>query len=762
LSNGAQLGPLQKIATIFFGYVGGHKRSTEETEDRNNVPSDYSPAMKSIRRVLWVCLAGFILFMLSLGAATLLFHEAAWRVGVVKAKVTGKVPEIPFFLLLKWLRPGSPVYMEGLSEIPNVNASVTNMHFDRPSIETGGRLYGQHCAGCHGENAAGRTGPNLIKSLGSMTDWTFFSTLKWGRPKTVMTAQPLSDLEIWQVYSYARKLVEEDFAHASTSNPGLPPFQLVTPDTLRDADPSEDWLLYSRDYAGHRHGPQSQITRNNVGQMRLAWAAQLTSDASALESTPIVTRGRMFVTGATGSVTALDVRNGSVLWEFKHPAPVSEIPLCCGAQNRGVAVLNDHVFVETLDAHLVALDAVTGKKVWDTVVEDWHKGYSMTGAPLPIEDRIVVGVAGGDYGIRGFIAAYSAADGHLLWKFDVVPGPGEPGNETWGNDSWKHGGAATWTTGAYDPSLGLVYWGTGNPDPVYNPEARPGINLYANSVVALELQTGKLRWYYQFSPSDSHDWDATQQPILTEIPWHGEIRPVLLDANRNGFFYQLDRRTGQFLSAKAFAKQTWASGFTPDGHPIQLPGSVPSKSGSLVWPQANGATNWWTPSFDPRRHLMFVPAVDAASIYFKGDDDSAKFHETNVYGGSTFQRAPNQPVTVAIRAIDVTTGDLRWETILASGGAEMQNILGGLLSTDGDLLFAAHDTEFFALDADTGAKLWSTTLGGPIRAPSITYTLKGQQYIALIGGRTLFTFTLPHEHEKMTREGDVRSQVSPR
>jgi alcohol dehydrogenase (cytochrome c) len=291
----------------------------------------------------------------------------------------------------------------------------------------------------------------------------------------------------------------------------------------------------------------------------------------------------MFVTESPEGVTALDAKTGAVLWEF-HRHVSSKIPLCCGSQNRGVAVLGKTVFVETLDAHLLALDAATGAKSWDVEVADWRQGYSMTSAPLAIDDRIVVGIAGGDLGIRGFITAYSASDGAQQWKFYTVPGPGQPGNETWGNDSWQHGGVATWSMGAYDPALGLIYWGTGNPSPVFNPKTRPGTNLYANSVVALDARTGQLRWYYQFIPSDDHDWDSAQQPVLADIKWQGQTIPALFLANRNAFFYALDRTTGRFLLAKPFAKETWASGFTSDGRPIVLPNSHPSWSGTVIWP----------------------------------------------------------------------------------------------------------------------------------------------------------------------------------
>lgn len=698
--------------------------------------------MKIIKRLALVLLSGIVLLALAVGLGAYLSNTVAWRVRVLKAKLSGKIPEIPFRLLVKWLRPGSPVYLEGLGDLPNVNSGVTNLLHDRQSADAGARVYGRICAGCHGENAGGKTGPNLLATIGTRSDWAFFSTVKWGQPNTAMTAQSVTDLEIWQVYAYLGATALEVYRTKGSSTAGLPPFQPVTSDALLGGTRSDNWLTYAGNYAGHRHTADNQISRQNVQHLRLAWAVQLGLDKSPLEATPIVTGGRMFVTESPEGVLALDIRNGTVLWEFHRPVPVGDIPLCCGPQNRGVAILNDTVYVQTLDAHLVALDAASGKKRWDVLVADYHEGFSMTGAPLAIEDRIVTGIAGGDFGIRGFLAAYSAKDGKFLWKFDTVPGPGEPGNETWGNNSWQHGGAATWTTGSYDPALGLVYWGTGNPDPVYKPDARPGTNLYANSVVALDVRTGKLRWYYQFTPSDSHDWDATQQPILAEMEWKGQTQRVLLEANRNGFFYALDRQNGRFLRATPFAKQSWAAGFTTDGHPIVLPESKPTRAGSIVWPQANGATNWWSPSFDAQRHLLFVPSADAASIYFDTSDEP-QYRPNEAYAGSTFQRAPNQPVTLAIRAIDVRTGDLRWDTTLVVGGAEIHGAMGGLLSTDGDLVFSGYENEFFALDADTGKKIWSTRLNGLIHMAPVTYKLDGRQYIAVIAGRTLFTFTLP-------------------
>jgi alcohol dehydrogenase (cytochrome c) len=714
--------------------------------------------MKLIKRLLQIFAIGAIFVFLLSGTAALVSNAVAWRFVVLKAKLSGKIPEIPFPSLLKWIRPGSPVNLRHLAVVPNVNSGILNPYTGRYPAAAGARIYDRICAECHGDNARGRTGPDLVSKMGNTTDWTFFSTVKWGLPKTIMMAQPLSDIEIWQVCAFARQSGLDAAVGKQFSDGEISAFQPVSSDMLHSAGQSGGWLTYAGNYAGYRHAIQNQITRHNIQHVRLAWAAQLPAGSPSLESSPIVSGGRMFVTESPEGVTALDAKTGAVLWEFHRPVP-SNIPLCCGAQNRGVAVLGKTVFVATLDAHLLALDAATGGKIWDIEVGDWHRGYSMTGAPLAIDDRIVVGIAGGDFGIRGFITAFSASDGSTLWKFYTVPGPGEAGHETWGNDSWQHGGVATWTTGSYDPALGLIYWGTGNPEPDFSSKTRPGDNLYSCSVVALDARTGQLRWYYQFTHSDDHDWDSAQQPVLADIKWQGQTMPALFFANRNGFFYALDRKTGRFLFAKPFAKETWASGITADGRPVLLPNSHPSKSGTVIWPAAGGATNWWPPSFDPQRNLLFVPSVDAADIFF--EDEGPSFHNGTPFVGSGFQRAPNQPSTIAVRAIAVSTGELRWDSLLAAGGSEVRPELGGVLSTSGDLVFAGFGQDFFALDADTGARLWTTPLGGLIHAPPISYALAEQQYIAIIGGRTLFVFELPPEVQgtgarvlpKMTKSG---------
>jgi alcohol dehydrogenase (cytochrome c) len=363
----------------------------------------------------------------------------------------------------------------------------------------------------------------------------------------------------------------------------------------------------------------------------------------------------------------------------------------------------------------------------------------MTGAPLALRDRVIVGVAGGEFGIRGFVAAYRASDGQLLWKFDTVPGPGKPGHDTWAGDSWKIGGAPTWTVGAYDPELNLLYWGVGNPAPPFKSKERAGVNLYSNSVVALDADSGELRWHYQFTPADEHDWDAVQQPVLAEIQWQGRPRQALLWANRNAFFYALDRKTGEFLFAKPFAKQTWNSGFTADGRPIPVLEASPTHKGSLVWP-AGGATNWWPPSYDTGRRLMYVPSIDAASIYFTSEARPEKGKEQ--FLGSTSVFAANQLAAASVKAIEAHTGKVRWEALLQRGPDPPRSV-GGVLSTAGGVVFVGHTDEFLALDSDTGRILWRIRVGGRINAPPVAYAVGRTQYIALMAGNALFAFSLP-------------------
>ena len=692
-------------------------------------------------RLTSLLLVGMTVAAIALAIVVMRSDALRWRAAVVRAKLLGSLPEIPLREFVTWLAPNSPVHLESLAESPNVHAGIQNhIRADSVSVAEGKLVFGKFCASCHGDAGRGLAGPDLVASVANTTDWAFFSASKWGRPGTAMAAQPLSDLEIWQAHAYLRRLAlapsTKDGGAASTTRVAIN----VAPESILASDRPHEWLTYAGNYAGHRHTKLSQISRKNVRDLRVAWIAQLRSADRWLEASPIAAGGLVFVTESPGGVVALDARTGEKVWQFREPL-ASNLLLCCGSVNRGVAILGDKIFVATLDARLVALDATTGRRIWQATVGDNRDGYAMTGAPLALKDRVLVGVSGSDYGIRGFVAAFSTADGRLLWKFHTVPGPGEAGHDTWAGDSWKTGGAATWSTGAYDSKLDLVYWGVGNPAPAHHGGVRKGDNLFANSAIALDATSGKLRWHYQFTPADEHDWDAVQQPVLARIPWQGQPRDVVLWANRNGFFYALDRASGAFLSAKAFVKQTWASGFDENGRPTRIPESRPSRTGSLVWPWVGGGTNWWPPSYDSERRLLYVPSVDAAGIYFR--DEAVRFQKGRLFMGGVANTATNQPTIVAIKAIAAETGEVRWETRLPHGAADVHRVVGGVLSTGGGLVFAGYRDQFFAFDSDSGETLWQIRVGGDINAAPVSYAVDGHQFIAVMAGHALFTFSLP-------------------
>ena len=385
-------------------------------------------------------------------------------------------------------------------------------------------------------------------------------------------------------------------------------------------------------------------------------------------------------------------------------------------------------------------DAATGKSLWEVQVADHKEGYTMTSAPLVLDGLVVVGVAGGETGIRGFLAAFSAADGKRVWQFNTVPGPGEPGHETWAGDSWKTGGASTWSVGAYDPKLDILYWSTGNPWPPFDASSREGDNLYSNSIIALNPKTGKLLWHFQLTPADANDWDATQQIILADITWNGEKVPAALMASRNAFYYALDRRDGRFLYGKPFVKQTWAKGLDTKGRPIHDRSTVPSPQGTLVYPWLHGGTNWWPPTYDPKRKLHYVPTVDAATIYFRLEE---KLKPGTMTMRGTTVLATNRPSVMAVKALDPDTGEAKWATRLDEGDFVQFARITGLLSTDGDIVFAGLMDRLSILDADTGAVLWKFRPGALVNAGPATYAIDGVQYFAVIAGNVLFTFSLP-------------------
>ena len=357
----------------------------------------------------------------------------------------------------------------------------------------------------------------------------------------------------------------------------------VTYDHLvRAADDPGNWLMYSGQYHSQRFSRLDEIDRANVGRLELAWVRQLPT-LGQVQTSPLVVDGIMYLTTPDNEVYALDAATGHVFWTYTHDL-ADTLTLCCSKQSRGVAMLGDRLYMTTLDARLVALDAATGTRLWDRQIADNLAGYSMTAAPLVVKDMVVTGTGGGEYGIRGWVDAYDAATGERRWRAYTIPGPGEPGNETWAGDSWQTGGASTWMTGSYDPDLNLIYWGVGNPGPDWNGATREGDNLYSDSVIAIDADTGAIEWHFQFTPHDVHDWDACQVPVLVDRVVGGRVQKLMLFANRNGFFYVLDRETGRFLLAREYATQTWAQGIDDSGRPIRVPDMEPTPEGRFVYP----------------------------------------------------------------------------------------------------------------------------------------------------------------------------------
>ncbi|HEY1304154.1 MAG TPA: PQQ-dependent dehydrogenase, methanol/ethanol family [Vicinamibacterales bacterium] len=525
--------------------------------------------------------------------------------------------------------------------------------------------------------------------------------------------------------------------------------------TAANSEP-QNWLTYSGNYSSHRFSLLDQITPANVKNLELQWVYQAPV-AGNWQTTPLVVDGMMYITQRPNDIVALDAVTGRAFWIYRY-TPNPDRIVCCGANNRGVAILGDMLFMGTLDANLIAVDAKSGRQIWKTEIATTTAGYSITHAPLVVKDKVIVGVGGGEYGIRGFIAAYDVNTGKEAWRFYTIPGPGDKGHETWqacppksdsfcDPDAWKHGGGSIWLTGSYDPKLNLTYWGVGNVGPDYAGIQRPGDNLYTDSVIALDVDTGTLRWHYQFTPHDVYDYDSVQIPVLVDN-WGRTGIDALVWANRNGNYYALDRATGKFLLGRPFVKVNWMSDFDERGRPNQ----TPQPPGQPTYPGNQGGTNWYSPSFSPRTNLFYVSAwEDYASIY--GPSPVEYQQGTNFTGGGprpfgpvpgapSLQRAPINTWTEsaghgAVIALDVATGDQKWKF-------NMTDVTdSGILTTASHVLFAGGREGYFqALDARTGALLWKTNLGGPINSGPMTYRVGNKQYVATVSGLSLFVFAL--------------------
>ncbi|MSQ68913.1 MAG: PQQ-dependent dehydrogenase, methanol/ethanol family [Gammaproteobacteria bacterium] len=500
---------------------------------------------------------------------------------------------------------------------------------------------------------------------------------------------------------------------------------------LRGTSNTAEWLLYGGNYNNWRFSPLQDVNRDTVGKMQAAWVFQ-TGVPGQLEASPVVADGVLFLTAAYNNVYALDAVSGTTLWKYTHQLP-ADIVICCGPTNRGVAISGDAVIMGTLDAHLVALDRKTGKLLWNTEMAKHSDGFSATSAPLVIDDLVFMGIAGGEYGARGFVDAYEVKTGKHRWRRYTVPVAGEPGIETWAGDSWKVGGGSAWGTGAYDPDSKTLYWATGNPSPDWNGDTRAGDNLYSDSALALDVATGEVKWHFQFTPHDVWDYDGTTGMFLIDTPQaDGSNVKTLLQPNRNGYLYALDASTGKFLHGKQYVDQlTWATGLDVNGRALADPKFYPMPGGNPEWicPGSIGGQNGaYTAAYSPATKLVYVPVVESCG---KMEKQAAVFlNGTPFWGGGPGEmQAADGSSYGHLSAYDALTGERKWSW------KDEYPMVGGTLATAGGLVFSGNQSgHVLAFDDTTGKVLWRFQTGSAVRGQPITYKIGGRQYVAFGSG----------------------------
>jgi alcohol dehydrogenase (cytochrome c) len=643
------------------------------------------------------------------------------------------------------------------------------------NVDPGVRTFEVRCARCHGADGnGGEMGPPIGLRLATRDDQQLISLIREGLPGRGMPPSAIQDPEMADLLKFLRSIqrraeatpavrrtLQLQTAPGKTDKTdktgrvldgqvlgeGFDDLQLRTDDKrvhllrraggrFREVTSETDWPTYNGDPGGNRYTTLTQINKNNVTRLATAWMFTLPG-AGQLQVTPVVVGGIMYVAGPN-ECFALDAGSGRQIWHYKRPRTVPTPP--GGGANRGVGVAGDRAFMQTDNAHIIAVNRFTGELLWDTEVDDLRKNYSASSAPLPAGNLIISGVAGGEHGANGFVAAHDQETGKEVWRFSTVPKAGEPGSETWQGKDIEHGGAPTWFTGSYDPELDTVYWPTGNPSKEYNGDHRKGDNLYSDCILALDRKTGHLKWHYQFTPHDLWDWDATETSVLVDAPWQGQPRKLMLHANRNGFFYVFDRRDGTLLLAKPFVKQlTWASGIGPDGRPIKLPNQEPTAEGTKVCPSQDGATNWFSPSFNPATGLYYVQTFEKCSIYTKSDTGEWQSGKSYLGGSQHTARDP-EPLRI-LKAIDIRTGAIAW-TVPQPGPARSW---GGTLTTaSGLVIFGEEGGGLMAVDAATGKPLWSFQTNQTWKASPMTYMFDGRQFVAVAAGPNIIALAV-HE-----------------
>jgi alcohol dehydrogenase (cytochrome c) len=630
----------------------------------------------------------------------------------------------------------------------------------------GQQIFATRCASCHGTNAmGGEFAPAIVDRVPLRTDDELVKLLHNGIPSSGMPPFPdIVDQDRAHLISFLRTLkpfwgtVAERASvtleggktlQGTALNRSASDMQVLGDDhqlyLLRKTESGEyrvvtsqaDWPSYNGQTTGSRYSELTQITGNNVSRLQAKWIFTLPG-ARSVQATPIVAAGVMYVT-YVNECYALDAGSGRQIWHYQRSRTQGLVGNAVSGANRGVAVAGDKVFMVTDNDHLIALNRITGALAWETPLADWHSNYNATGAPLVVGTMVISGTSGGDEGARGFVAAFDQSSGKELWRFWTVPKRGEPGSETWQGPGIDHPGGATWMTGTYDKDLDTIYWPVGNPGDDLIGDVRPGDNLYTDSVVALDPNTGKLKWYFQFTPHDVHDYDAMAPPSLIDAMWEGKPRKLMVQANRNGFLYVLDRTNGKFLLGRAFTtKLTWATGLTPEGRPILAPGHEATPEGTPVCPWLNGATNWYSASWNPLTSLYYVQTNDKCGIFTRTD---MPFQLGHGYMGGSFSPDPADPGRRVLRAFDIQTGKAVWE--LPQTGAS--DSFGGVLSTAGGVvLFGADDGSFAAADAKTGKPLWSFQTSQTPHSSPMTYMFDHEQYVAVAMGSNIIAFGLPN------------------
>jgi len=626
-------------------------------------------------------------------------------------------------------------------------------------VDPGRKVFESLCARCHGADGnGGETGPPIALRLPALDDQQLAKVIRDGVPLKGMPPNIVAEPEMADLLKFLRTIQRHAApvvrAKLQTTDgrtldgqllgEGFDDVQLRTDDQrvhlvrragnrFRAVSSEAAWPTYNGDPGGNRYTTLTQINKATVTRLAPRWVFSIPG-AGQLQVTPVVVDGIMYVT-APNECFALDAGSGRQIWHYKRPRTKG---ISGGGANRGVGVAGDRVFMMTDHAHLIALNRFTGELLWDTELDDWRKNYAASSAPLPAGNLVISGVSGGEHGANGFVAAHDQETGKEVWRFWTVPKPGEPGSETWQGKDIEHGGAPTWFTGSYDPGLDTVYWPTGNPSKEYNGDDRKGDNLYANCILALDRRTGKLRWHYQFTPHDLWDWDATQTSVLVDADWQGEPRKLMLHAARNGFFYVFDRRDGKLLLAKQFIRNlTWASGIGPDGRPVKLPNQEPTATGTKVCPSQDGATNWFSPSFNPATGFYYVQTFEKCSIYTKSEQGPWESGKSYL-GGS--QRTATEPKPQRIlRAIDIRTGAIAWE--LPQPGPA--NSWGGTLTTaSGLVIFGEDGGGLMAADAVTGKPLWMFQTNHTWKASPMTYMFDGKQYVAVAAGSNIIALAI--------------------